>query len=185
MHTQQPLALPRSIHTDMDAAMEFDNLNVAPQDAPPQGLARELTAPDLVNCLTQGMANAAAELLKKFTQPPLVSAAADAALRERLQQWATALQPPTTKSAATGHVSAFDWLEHRKQSPQKEETWATCPEMTPRKVERRWQPDRAQEYSSGSAGRSEQGPDQSSSQKRCSQSHPWDEVDSKKGRTEG
>ena len=100
--------------------MEFDTLKVAPQNAPPQGLARELTVPDLVNCFTQGMANVAAEILDRFAQPPPVSAAADAALWERFQQRRTAaLQPTTTKSAATGHVPAFDWLEHREQSPQK------------------------------------------------------------------
>ena len=80
------------------------------------------------------------------------------------------------KSAATGWVSTFNWLEHQKQSPQKEETWVTCPKMTPRKVERGRQLDRGQEYSSKPTGQSKQ--------KRCSQSRPRDEVDSKKGWTE-
>ena len=31
MHTEKPSASLQSIHTDMDAAMEFDNLNVALQ----------------------------------------------------------------------------------------------------------------------------------------------------------
>ena len=158
VHTEQPSASPQSIHMDTDAAMEFDNLNVAPRDAPPWGLARELTTPDLVNCLTQGMANAAAELLEKFTRPPPVSAAADTALSERFQQRrAMALQPPAPKSIATVRVSAFDRLEHHKQSPQKEEAWALHPEMTPRKVERGWQLDRGWESYSKSVSRSEQG----------------------------
>ena len=59
-HSQKPLASPQSIHTDMNAAMEFDNLNVAPQ-----GPAREMTALDLVSCLTKGMANATVEVLEK------------------------------------------------------------------------------------------------------------------------
>ena len=110
--TKQPSALPRSIHTDMDAAMEFDNLSVgptkpdtwkvAPWEAPPQGTVSELSAPDLVNCLTKGMANAAAELLEKFIQPPPVSDVTDATLQERFQQRrAMAPQPPATKPAAT------------------------------------------------------------------------------------
>ena len=92
-HSQKPLASPQSIHTDMDVVMEFDNINVAPQ-----GLAREMTTLDLVSCLTKGMANATAEVLEKFAQPPPVSAAGDAALWERIQQrGAMALQPPATK----------------------------------------------------------------------------------------
>ena len=170
---------------DTDAAMEFDNLNVAPRDAPPRGPARELTTPDLVNCLTQGMANTAAELLEKFTWLPPVSAAADTGLSERFQQRrAMALQPPAPKSTATVRVSAFDRLEHRKQSPQKEEAWAPHPEMTPMKVERGRQLDRGQESYSKSVGQSEQGSGWPASQKRCSQSRPWGEMDSKKGQTE-
>ena len=102
-HSQKPLASPQSIHTDMNAAMEFDNLNVAPQ-----GPAREMTALDLVSCLTKGMANATVEVLEKF-------------------------QDPATKSTTTSRVSAFDQLDHHKQSPQKEEAWAPFPEMTPRR----------------------------------------------------
>ena len=96
----EPSGSPRSVHTDTDATMEFDTLKVIPQDAPPQGLARDLSAPDLVNCFTQGMANTVEEILDKFAQLPAVSAAADATLQERFQQRrATALQPPVTKSA--------------------------------------------------------------------------------------
>ena len=148
LFTEQPLASPQSIHIDMDVAMEFDNLKVAPREAPPQGLVRELYALDLVNCLMQGMANTAPELLEKFTWPPPVSAAADATLRERFQQRRAMIpQPPTIKSAATGRVLAFDQLEHWKQSPLKEEPWMVCPEMMPRKVGRGWQLGRGQEYS--------------------------------------
>ena len=127
--------------------MEFDTLKVAPWNAPSQGPARELTALDLVDCFTQGMANVAAEILDRFARPPLVSAAADAALWERFQQRrATALQPPATKSARTGRISAF--------------------------------------HSGRSTGWSEQQSGWSTSQNRHSQSHPQDEVDSKKGWTE-
>ena len=131
------------------------------------------------------MANAAAKLLEKFTRPLLPSAAADTALWVRFQQRrATTLQPPTTKSTATSWLSAFDQLEHCKQSPQKEEAWALHPEMTPRKVERGRQLDRGQESHSKSVGQSEQGSGWPASQKRRSQSQPQDEPDSKKAWTE-
>ena len=158
---------------------------VAPQNAPPQELARELAAPDLVNCFTQGMANGTAEILDRLTQPLLVSAAVDAVLWEKFQQRRAATpHPPTIKPATTSHVSAFDWLEHHNQSPQKEDPWVTHLEMTPRKVKRGQQPGRSQEYSGRSTSWSEQQTGRSTSQKRHSQSHPWDEVDSKKGETE-
>ena len=58
-------------------------------------------------------------------------------------------------------------------------------EMTPRRVERGRKPDRSQEHPGRSTAQSKQESSQSTSQKRWSQSHPGDEVDSKKGRTEG
>ena len=131
------------------------------------------------------MVNAAAEILDKFARPPPVSAAVDATLWERFQQRrAAAPQPPATKPAPTGRVSAFDQLEHHKQSPQKEDSWTTCPEMMPWKIERGQQPDRSQKCSSRSTGRSEEQSGWSTSQKRCSQSRPQDEVDLKKSQTE-
>ena len=165
--------------------MEFDTLKVAPRNAPPQGLTRELTAPELVSCFTQGMVNATAEILDKFAQLLPVSVAADATLRERFQQRrATAPQPPATKPAPTSHVSAFDWLKHHKQSPQKEDPWTTHLEIMPQKIERGWQPDRSQECSGRSTSQSEEQSARSCSQKRHSQLRSRDEVDSKKGQTE-
>ena len=194
--TEQLSGSPQSIHTDTDADMEFDNLNVgttrldtrkvAPWEAPPREPVRELSTPDLVNCLTKGMVNATAELLEKFVRPLPVSDAADATYWERFQQRrATTSQPPVTKPAATGQVSAFDRLEHRKHSLQKEEQWMTHLEMTPRKVERGRQKGRSQEHSDRSTSRSEQQSSWSTSQKRQSQFHSHDEVDSKKGWTKG
>ena len=90
-----------------------------------------------------------------------------------------------TNPAATSQVFAFDQLGHQKQLPQKEEPWMTHREMTPRKLERGRQLNRGQEHSGRSTARSEQESGQSTSQKRQSQSHSHDEVDSKKGWTEG
>ena len=57
--TQQTSGSPRSIHMDTDAAMEFDTLTVMARAAPPQGPAKEVSAPDLVKHLTKVMASAA------------------------------------------------------------------------------------------------------------------------------
>ena len=56
---------PRSIHTDMDVAMEMGGLGmssgrsetrrVMPQAEPPQKQTRMLSAPDLVSSITKGM----------------------------------------------------------------------------------------------------------------------------------
>ena len=112
---------------------------------PPQGLG-ELSTPDLVSCLTQGMAHAAAKVLEKFIRPPPVSDTTDTALPEWFQQQrAMAPQPPPANMTATSHTSAFDQLGHCRQSPQKGEQWKQCPEMMPRKIERGCQLDRGQE----------------------------------------
>ena len=66
--------------------------------------------------------------------------------------------------------------------PQKEDPWITHPEMMPLKVERGCQPERSQEPGR-STSQAAQESGQSTSQKRCSQSCPWDEADSKKGWT--
>ena len=102
-HTEQPPGSPRSIHTDTDAAMEFDTLKVTAGNAPPQGPASELSTLDFVNHLTKVMANAAAEVFDGLAQPPLVTDTTDAAVRERfLQRRAVATQYSNTKPAATG-----------------------------------------------------------------------------------
>ena len=69
-------------------------------------------------------------------------------------------------------MSAFDWLGHRTLAHQEESKWAPRPEMTPRKIDRGWQPHKEQEAK------------RAVSQKRRSQSQPRDEADPKSGRTE-
>ena len=177
---------PHSIHTDTDAAMEMEGLGmssgrsetcrVMPQAEPPEKQTRMLSAPDLVSSITKGMTAAAMEILERFACPPPVDDAADAAIRECFQQRRAAASQFTPAGAeASGWISAFDWLGHRAQTPQKEDQWVPRPKMTPQKVERGHQASRT-------AG---QEPPRSTSQKRCSQSRPRDEVDSKKGRMEG
>ena len=111
--------------------------------------------------------------MNEADRPP-VNQAADAALRERLQRHLNASPRATLSSQpASGRVSVFDRLGHRVQATQQEDEWAPQPEMTPQKVEHGRQPGRGQESSS-----------RPPSQKRQSQSHPRDEADPKKGRTE-
>ena len=140
---------------------------VTPRAETPQEPVRVLSAPDLVSSITKGMTAAAMEILERFMCPPPVDDAADAAILECFQQRrAAASQPTPTSSEASGWVSAFDQLGDRVQ----EDQWAPRPEMTPRKVERGCQPSHA----------ADQEPQCSSSQSRSR-----DEVDSKKGHTEG
>ena len=77
-YTEQALGSPRSIHTDTDTVMEFNTFKVTASNVPPQGLARELSTPDLVNHLTKVMANAAAEVFDGLARPPPVTDATDA-----------------------------------------------------------------------------------------------------------
>ena len=154
-------------------------------DQKPQGYAlgrtpkkqtRMLSAPDLVSSITKGMTMAVTEILERFAHPPLVDDMADATIWEHFQQWrATASQSTPAGTEAPGWISAFDRLGHRAQTPQKEDHWVPKPEMTPQKVERGCQ-------ASCMAG---QEPPCSTSHKRCSQSRPRNEVDSKKGHMDG
>ena len=64
-------------------------------------------------------------------------------------------------------------LGHRTPAHQEERKWAPRPEMTPRKIDHGWQPHKEQETQ------------RAVSQKHRSQSHPHDEADPKRGRTEG
>ena len=180
---------PRSTHTDTDTAMEMGGLSMAPggpetHHVPPRTKAPtapgSLSTPELVATVARGVAEAATQILERYAQPPNeaecppVDQAADAALREHLQRclrtspWTTPGSQPVSE-----RVSVFDRLGHRVQNTQKEDEWAPRPEMTPRKVERGHQPGRDQDSSSRPL-----------SQKRRSQSHPWDEVSAKKGRTD-
>ena len=137
---------------------------------------RMLSAPDLVSSLTKGMTEAATQILEKFTHPPPVDDVADAAIWEHFQQRraASTRMIPAGMESSAGRVSAFDWLGHWAQTPQKEEEWEPRPEMTPWKVDRGCQ-------SSRTAGSE---PPHSTSQKRWSQSRPRDEGEPKKGRME-
>ena len=149
---------------------------VMPQTEAPQKQTRMLSAPDLVNSITKGMTVAVMEILERFAHPPPVDDAVDAAIWECFQQQrAAASQSTPASTEASSRISAFDRLGHQAQAPQKEDQWVPRPEMTPWKVERGCQASRM-------AG---QEPPCSTSQKRCSQSQPQDEVDSKKGRMEG
>ena len=139
---------PHSIPMDTDVAMEMGGLGmgssrsetrrVMPRTEALPEQTRMLSAPDLVSSLTKGMTVAATQILEKFTRPPLVDDAVDAAIQERFQQRravATWVIPAGMESSA-GQVSAFDRLGHQVQTPQKEEEWEPRPEMTPQKVDR-------------------------------------------------
>ena len=87
---------PCSIHTDTDMAMDMGGLGMGSSrpetrrvmpwtEALPQQ-TRMLSAPDLVSSLTKSMAEAATQILEKFTHPPPVDDAADAAIWECFQQ---------------------------------------------------------------------------------------------------
>ena len=111
--------------------------------------------------------------MNEADRPP-VDLVANAAIREHFQRCLAATPWPTsTRQATSGRTSAFNRLGHQTQAPQEENQWAPWPEMTPRKVDCGWQPNKEQE--SQRAG----------SQKQRSQSWPHDKADPKKGRTEG
>ena len=185
----QTLGSPWSTHTDTDTAMEMGGVSMAPggpdtHRAAPRAKALtapgSLTTPELAATVTRGVAAAATEILEWYARPPNeserppVDQAMDAALRERLQRhlkaspWATLGSQPTPE-----RVSVFDRLGQQAQDTRQEDQWAPRPEMTPRKVERGQQPGKAQDSSS-----------RPPSQKRQSQSHPRDEANAKKGRTD-
>ena len=109
-YAQQALDSPRSIHTNTDAAMEFDTLKVTARAALPPGLAKELSAPDLVNHLTKVMASTATGVIDGLTRPPPVTDTTDTTLRERfMQRRATATQHSNTNPPFTaGQVTVWD-----------------------------------------------------------------------------
>ena len=110
---------------DTDVAMEMGGLGmgssrpetrrVMPRTEALLEQTRMLSAPDLVSSLTKGMAEAATQILEKFTCPPLVDDVADAAIWEHFQQrravatWVI----PAGMESSTGRVSAFDRLGHQ------------------------------------------------------------------------
>ena len=87
---------PHSIHMDTDVAMEMGGLGmgssrsethrVMPQIEALLEQTRMLSAPDLVSSLTKGMMASATQILEKFSHPPPVDDAADAAIQEHFQQ---------------------------------------------------------------------------------------------------
>ena len=171
---------PRSIHTDTDVAMEMGGLGMGTSRSEThrvmpwtEALPDQTRMPDLVSSLTKGMTEAATQILEKFTHPLPVDDVADAAIQEHFQQRRAAFTRmiPTGMESSADWVSAFDWLGHRAQTPRKEEEWEPRPEMTPRKIDRGHQ--------SSHTASSE--PSRSTSQKRRSQSRPWDEGEPKKG----
>ena len=185
----QTLGSPRSTHTDTDTAMEMGGLSMAPRGPDTCHVAlraKALTAPgsmstpELATTVARGVVAAATEIFEWYARPPNkaehppVDQAADAALWERLQRCLKA-SPWTTPGSqpVSERISVFDRLGHRVQDTQKEDKWAPHPEMTPQKVEHGCQPGREQDSSS-----------RPPSQKRRSQSHPRDETNAKKGRTD-
>ena len=122
------------------------------------------------------MTAVAMEIIEKFARLPQVNDAADAAIRECFQQRRAAAQKLTPAQAeCSGWMLAFNRLGHWAQTPREEEDqWEPRPEMTPRKIQRGQQ-------SSHMAGSDLP---RSKSQKRWSQSRPWEECDPKKGHTE-
>ena len=157
-----------------------DLRHVTPRASVPPVGQGTMSTPDLAATVARGVAAAATQILERFTRQineadcPPVDLVADAAIWECLQRCLAATpQPTSTGQATSGRTSAFDRLGHRALAPQEEDKWAPWPEMTPRKVDRGWQPNKEQE------------PQRAVSQKRWSQSWPHDKADPKKGRTEG
>ena len=157
----QTSGLPRSTHTDTDTAMEMGGLSMAPggpdtHHVPPRAKAPtapgSMSTPELAATVASGVAAATTQILERYARPlneaecPPVDQVADAALQECLQRLLKG-SPWTTPSSqpASERVSVFDRLRHRTQDTQKEDEWAPCPEMTPRKVERGRQPGRDQD----------------------------------------
>ena len=116
----QTLGSPCSIHTGTDVAMEIGGLGMGTSrsethrvmpwtEALPEQ-TRMLLAPDLVSSLTKGMMEAATQILEKFTRPPPVDDAVDAAIQEHFQQRraASTRMIPAGMESSAGRVSAFD-----------------------------------------------------------------------------
>ena len=110
---------PRSIHTDTDVAMEMGGLGIGsgrsetcrvmPRTEALPEQTRMLSAPDLVSSITKSMTAAATEILEKFTRPPPVDDAVDAAIRERFQERRAAASWFIPAGMETsGRMSAFD-----------------------------------------------------------------------------
>ena len=188
----QTLGSPRSTHTDTDTAMEMGGLSMAPGGPDTRRVAPRakalapsgtMSTPELAATVAREVAGATAGILERYVRSPNeadrppVDQAADAALRERLQRHLKA-SPWTTPGSqpASERVSVFDRLGHRVQDTPKQDEWAPHPEMTPRKLERGRQPEKE--------NRSMDASSRPPSQKRRSQSHPHDEANAKKGRTE-
>ena len=170
---------PRSMHTDTDTAMELESLSMAPGGPDVHHVApRASASEDLADKVARGVAAAATKILENLTwaspadetSHPPVDKSADATIQECFLQRRAAT--PSSGQVTSGRVSVFERLGQRVPVSQ-EDQWVPQPEMTPHKIERGRQPNKEPE------------PQRAGSQKRRSQSHPRDEADPKKGRTEG
>ena len=160
----QTLGSPWSTHTDTDTTMEMGGLSMAPRGpdlhriTPRAGVPSvgqgTMSTPDLAASVACRVVAAATQILERFTQPsqvneadcPLVDLADDAAIHEGLQRCLVATPwPASTGQGTSGRTSAFDRLGHQAPAPQEENKWVPQPEMTPRKVDCGWQPDKEQE----------------------------------------
>ena len=160
----QTLGSPRTTHTDTNTTMEMGGLSMAPggpdlchvtpRASVPPVAQGAMSMPDLAESVTRGVAAAATQILERFTWPPQVNEAdrppvdmaADAAIRERFQKRLAATPRPTSTGQATsGRTSAFDRLGRRAPAPHEEDQWVPRPEMTPRKIDHGWQPNKEQE----------------------------------------
>ena len=84
----QTLGSPCSIHTDTDMAMEMGGLGMGSSRSETLRVMPQmgLSATDLLSSITKSMTAAATEILEKFTCPPPVDDAANAAIQECFQQ---------------------------------------------------------------------------------------------------
>ena len=153
-----------------------DQHHMTPRGGAPLATQRTMSTSDLAATVARGVAAATTEILERFTRPPQLNEAdrppvdwaTDAAIRERFQRQLATMTPATTSQ-----TSAFDRLGHCTLIQQEEDKFAPRPEMTPRKIDRGWQPHKEPEAQCVV------------SQNRRSQSRPRDKVDPKRGRTEG
>ena len=105
---------PRSMHTDMDTAMELESLSMAPGGPNVRHVAPRASAPgDLAEKVACGVAAAATKILENLTQAPPaneksrppVDRNADATIREHFLRRRAAT--PSSGQATSGRVSAF------------------------------------------------------------------------------
>ena len=183
---ETPESTPHSTHTDMDAAMEFDMLqvNLSEPEAADTKSGRATTMAvgvDPITVFSHSMPKAATALFENFAVPTQAAArkpTAQPAPNHRVEDdtvWEWFLQRKATTAAAT--VAA-------QHPPVEKDSQVTIRlEMMPHKIERGWQLERCQDQREKSVGRTEGESGHSKSQKRRSQSRGWEEVDPMWGHT--